>query len=99
RPRWGLSPEAIAEIARDVPEVEVITGSEDELPGLLPSADAFLGVPRQEFVALGAKLRWVHAFSAGVDDLLHPEMLERPIALTNAKIIQGPEIADHAMAL
>jgi len=99
RPRWGLSPEAIAEIARDVPEVEVITGVEDELPGLIPSADAFLGVPRKDLVAQGVKLRWVHVFSAGVDEVLHPEMMERPIALTNAKIIQGPEIADHAMGL
>jgi len=99
RPRYSLSPDQIAEIEKDVPEVEVITAPAEEVPARIPEADAFLGVPRPEYLAAGARLRWVHVFSAGVDEALSPEMLERPIALTNAKIIQGPEIADHAMAM
>ena len=47
----------------------------------------------------GAGLRWIQVYSAGVDRYRFPELLNSDITLTNVKILQGPEIADHALAL
>ncbi len=45
-------------------------------------------------------MHWVQVGSSGVEGYLAaPELRESEIVLTNAKIIQGPEIADHALAL
>ena len=45
------------------------------------------------------KLKWLHTSSAGVDEYLIPELIKSNITFTNGKIIQGPEIADHAIGL
>ena len=49
-------------------------------------------------------LKWVGALSAGVENLLFPndgssDLRDNNITLTNNKIVQGPEIADHALAM
>ncbi|MBI3696124.1 MAG: D-2-hydroxyacid dehydrogenase, partial [Acidobacteria bacterium] len=45
------------------------------------------------------KLKWVQIFSAGAENYMFPEFINSPVILTNCKIVQGPNIADHAMAL
>jgi phosphoglycerate dehydrogenase-like enzyme len=51
-------------------------------------------------IKAGKKLKWIQSTSAGVEGYLRTsDMIERDILLTNAKIIQGPEIADHALGL
>ena len=62
-------------------------------------ADAVLGMCSQELVQAGKKLRWIQVYSAGVDNYRFPELLSSDITLTNLKVLQGPEIADHAFAL
>jgi len=66
-------------------------------------ADAFIGSITPEQVHAGKKLQWVQVMSAGVEGVLHlsgsNELRDRDIILTNNQIVQGPEIADHAMAL
>jgi phosphoglycerate dehydrogenase-like enzyme len=52
-----------------------------------------------ELVRAGKKLRWIQHYAAGVDELMFPELVNSGIVLTNAKIIQGPQIADHGFAL
>jgi phosphoglycerate dehydrogenase-like enzyme len=41
----------------------------------------------------------VQIYSAGFEYLRFPEFLASDVVLTNCKIIQGPNIADHAMAM
>ena len=66
-------------------------------------ADAFIGTISPEQMRAGKKLQWVQVMSAGVEGVLHlsgsNELRDRNIILTNNQIVQGPEIADHAMAL
>ena len=66
-------------------------------------ADAFIGSITPEQIRAGKKLQWVQVMSAGVEGVLHlsgsNELRDRNIILTNNQIVQGPEIADHAMAL
>ena len=44
-------------------------------------------------------LEWVHIGGAGCEEYLYPEFVKSKITLTNGKIIQGPEVSDHAIAL
>jgi phosphoglycerate dehydrogenase-like enzyme len=47
----------------------------------------------------GGTLRWIHIGGAGVEEFLTPRLVSSDITLTNGRIIQGPEVADHALAL
>jgi len=65
---------------------------------------ALIGCPRSIFtpellVRIGESLEWVHAGGAGIEEFLYPEFVHHRAAFTNGKIIQGPEVSDHAMAL
>lgn len=66
-------------------------------------ADAFIGTIKPEYVRAGKKLQWTQIMSAGVETVLHKsgsdDLKNSNIILTNNQIVQGPEIADHAMAL
>ena len=54
----------------------------------------------ENFLVADSPLRWIQSNSAGVEGFLEiPDLRDSDIVLTNAKIIQGPEIADHAFAL
>lgn len=45
------------------------------------------------------KCRWVHSLSDGVERLLTPEMMKRPIHLTNSHGIHDRAVSEHTMAL
>lgn len=47
----------------------------------------------------GPKIRWVHSLSDGVEKLLTPSMLSRPILLTNSHGVHDRSVSEHAMAL
>lgn len=70
----------------------------------LPDADAFIGEISSAEVRAGKNLKWVGVMSAGVEDVLFPkdgssDLRQSNITLTNNKIVQGPGIADHALAM
>ena len=66
-------------------------------------ADAVIGAPNSELLQLGKNVKWVQIMSAGVETVLHLSgsnyLRDSDIVLTNNQIVQGPEIADHALAL
>lgn len=75
------------------------------LADALPDADALLvwdfssDAVRTAWPGPGARPRWVHTASAGVDRLLFPELLESDAELTNARgIFDGP-IAEYVTGL
>lgn len=45
------------------------------------------------------RVRWVHSLSDGVEKLLTPSMLSRPILLTNSHGIHDRAVSEHAMTL
>jgi D-2-hydroxyacid dehydrogenase (NADP+) len=94
----GLDPASIEEIKKAVPEAHIDSVSADDLVNRVADADALIGPCRPELIHSGKKLRWVQTLSAGVEGCA-PLVVDREIVLSNAKIIMGPEIADHAMAL
>ena len=95
-----LSPEEIAELQAVAPEAELVSvQSAQEALDAIADADALLGVLNQDLVRAGKQLKWIQVYSAGVDPYRYPELINSGIVLTNFKIFQGPNIADHAFAL
>jgi phosphoglycerate dehydrogenase-like enzyme len=96
----GLNPGQLAELKAAAPKAAVVgvdgaAGAKAEIA----DADALMGLINADLILAGKKLRWVQSYSAGVERAPHEEMTARNITLTNCKIIQGPEIADHGFAM
>lgn len=87
-----------------LPNLELVAAGPGGVAGVIADCDAIIGLPYgrkgREILRQGKKLRWVHSTSAGVEKIVHfPELKDSGIILTNAKIMMGPEIADHVFAL
>ena len=84
-------------------KVKLVRVTRDTVMDHIADADAFIGSIRPAEVRAGKKLKWVQSMSAGVERVLHlsggDDLRNSDIVLTNNQIVQGPEIADHAMAM
>ncbi len=90
----------LTEIKKAAPALDLVFPSRDKLMAELADADAIIGGVNREQVLAAKKLKWVQVNSAGVENFLSiPELKNSAITLTNMKIVQGVEIADHAFAL
>jgi phosphoglycerate dehydrogenase-like enzyme len=103
--RIAVADVAVADALRQVaPGVEVIG-----VPGLrnfeamaraVEGADVLVGLCSPEIVARGRNLRWIQLLNAGAETCTGvPEVANRGILVTNLQRIQGPHMAEHAMAL
>jgi len=96
----GLSPADVRELQQSAPTgVSIVAVTQERLPVEIRDADGVIGSVNAQLVRSAPRLKWVQTHSAGVDGLRFPEMLNSEITLTNAKIVMGPNIADHAFAL
>jgi phosphoglycerate dehydrogenase-like enzyme len=95
----GMPPEAIREFQSVSPDVKVVSAERDQLIKQVADADAIFGTINPQLFQVAHKLKWVQIYSAGVETYRFPEFIHSDVILTNCKIIQGPEIADHALAL
>ncbi len=95
----------LAQLERSLPNLELVTAKPDQILDAIGDCDAIIGLGygdarSRQIIQAGKKLRWVHSTSAGVEKIAWiPELKDSDIILTNAKIFQGPEIADHAFGL
>ena len=84
-------------------KVKLVLVNRDQVMGEIVDAHAFLGSITPEMVRAGKKLEWTQTTSAGVERVLHlsgsNDLRDSNIILTNNQVVQGPEIADHAMAM
>jgi D-2-hydroxyacid dehydrogenase (NADP+) len=92
-------PDAIPAFQAASPNVTFVAGDRAKLVEQVADADAVFGTMSPELFRAAKKLKWVQTYSAGVENLRFPEFTNSNVILTNCKIIQGPEIADHAFAL
>lgn len=99
----GMSAEDVADLQSATSRVQVVPASKDDVLQKIADADGFIGTITPEMVRAGKKLKWVAIRSAGVETILHKsggtDLRDSNIILTNNQIVQGPEIADHAMAM
>lgn len=100
----GFPQGQVDEIKSSIPEVEYITVPDNMVYEKAAGINALIGCPRSAFNEellnrAGRNLKWVHASGAGVEEFLFPKFVKSNIIFTNGKIIQGPEVADHALGL
>ncbi len=95
-----IGPAELAEMRAAAPGINLVQPGKEALMAEVADADGIIGVITPDMLKAAKKLKWVQIGSAGAEGVLRiPGFKESPITLTNAKIVQGPEIADHAMAL
>lgn len=96
---WQIPPELPAALISRWPEMRVVhVKSYDALPAELPDTDIFVGfnlLPKQLDVA--RKLKWIHITSAGVSQLMRPDVQAAGVVITNARGIHGIPMAEHTM--
>jgi D-2-hydroxyacid dehydrogenase (NADP+) len=96
---------SLAQELKDVtPQANIVPVTEDNVMQQIAHADAYIGEISSAEVRAGKNLKWVGVMSAGVERVLFPpdgsrDLQNSNIVLTNNKIVQGPEIADHALAM
>jgi D-2-hydroxyacid dehydrogenase (NADP+) len=85
------------------PKAKIVAVNKANVMKEIGDADAFIGNVTPAEVRAGKNLKWVQVMSAGVENVLFmsggSDLRDSNIVLTNNKIVQGPEIADHAMAM
>ena len=92
-------PAEIQQIREAAPGATIVAGEDATLAEQVADADAIIGEINPELFHAAKKLRWVQVHSAGVERYVFPEFADSAVVLTNCKILQGPNIADHAMSL
>jgi phosphoglycerate dehydrogenase-like enzyme len=105
RPRkvllWNLQPQLLPAVEAAAPGVEIVTAR--DMAEALPAAkdvDAVLGLCSAELLAAGPNIRWIQAYSAGVERCVSvPALRERDILLTNMQRVAGPVMAEHVVAM
>ena len=93
----------VVELKNASPLAQIVPVTPETVMQEIRDADAFIGRITPEQVRAGKKLKWVASMSAGVEWVLHlsggTDLRDSDIILTNNQIVQGPEIADHAMGM
>ena len=83
--------------------IVIVKENKKEIIKKLPNMNALINCPRRFFdtdiLKNGKKLEWVHSGGAGIEEYLFKDFVNSNIKFTNGKIIQGTEIADHAIGL
>lgn len=66
----------------------------------ISDAEALVGwqLRPEQFMA-ARQLRWIHATTAAVHQLMFPELVTSKVRVTNSTEIHGPVVAEHAIAL
>jgi phosphoglycerate dehydrogenase-like enzyme len=87
-----------------VPGIEIVgvpgLRNYSAMAGAVAGADVLIGLCTPEIVARGTSLRWIQLLNAGADSCATiPAVAQRGILVTNLQRIQGPHMAEHAIAL
>lgn len=53
----------------------------------------------QKIFEAAASLEWIHSISVGMEPLLHPEVVNSPVLLTNSRGGNAKPVAEHALSL
>lgn len=90
----------VLELQRTAPAgVSVVAVDAANLRAELATADGIIGSVNAKLLEAAPRLKWVQTHSAGVENMPLAALRARGATLTNAKIVMGPNIADHALAL
>ncbi len=95
--------ELIDQLQDVTPKARIVPVTPANVMQEIADADAYIGEIPPDALRAAKRLKWVQVVSAGVERVLFQpggnELRDSDIILTNNKIVQGPEIADHALAM
>jgi phosphoglycerate dehydrogenase-like enzyme len=98
--RAGFDAERLERLSARVPAVDIQYFSDHaEMARLIPDAEVIAGVITPEDLSRAATLRWFHAWAAGADPYLFPEMISSPVVMTCSRGNGAIPLAEHAMML
>jgi phosphoglycerate dehydrogenase-like enzyme len=83
------------------PEMRVVhLPRHDQLAAELPDTNIFVGyMLRPEQLLAARQLQWFHCISAGISQLLFPELRESQIVVTNASGVHASTMAEHVIGM
>lgn len=99
--QWNAKPVMPETIRQRWAEMNVVHLPDyTRLPQELPDTDIFVGSTlRPAQFADTKQLKWVHSTSAGVSQLMYPELINSGIVVTNASGIFSIPMAEHTIGL
>lgn len=88
-------------LAQELPELRITQRtSYDGIEEYLRDAEVIFTISlRPEQFAAATNLRWIHAPTAAVHQLLFAELVSSNVTITNSRGVHGPVVAEHVMAL
>jgi D-2-hydroxyacid dehydrogenase (NADP+) len=98
---WNVPSWFPQKLQSEFPQIEIThrTNYEGIEEFLRESEVLFAFSLRPEQFRFAEKLRWIHAPTAAVHQLLFPELVKSDVVLTNAHEVHGPVVAEHVIAL
>jgi phosphoglycerate dehydrogenase-like enzyme len=98
---WNVPAWFTEKLRADFPQIEVMhADSRESAKKHLPDSEILFAFSlRPEQFRLARNLRWIHAPTAAVHQMLFPELVGSDVVLTNAREVHGPVVAEHVMAL
>jgi D-2-hydroxyacid dehydrogenase (NADP+) len=97
-----LSEQHISTILTAVPDANIIPAKLEDAQSLMPECDILIvwgWMNIRSLLGNASRLKWVHALSAGVENVTCPELETGNIILTNSKGIHGIPVSEHVLAL
>ncbi len=98
---WNVPAWFCRRLAQEFPQLQItLLDSNDGVEGDLRDAEILFAISlRPEQFAAAPTLRWIHAPSAAVHQLLFPDLINSGVVVTNSREVHGPVVAEHVMAL
>ena len=102
RPLRNITKEHLAKIRSVSPDIELdVVGASKtgEIAGHVVDAEVVVGIPKSiPDLSLAKNLKWVHSFSAGMDRVLTPALIQSSVLASNSAGIHATPIAEHIIA-
>ena len=98
---WRVPPWFGERLAQEFPQLRIAQHtSYDGIEDDLRDAEIIFTISlRPDQFAATRNLRWVHAPSAAVHELLLADLVNSDVVVTNSREVHGPVVAEHVMAL
>ncbi|KYZ75200.1 phosphoglycerate dehydrogenase [Anaerosporomusa subterranea] len=97
-----LSDRHITTITNLVPQARITVSDLESAREYIENTDVIVAMGMTDIRPLfsqAPKLKWVHALTAGVENLVFPEMQNSNVVLTNSRGIHGIPVSEHVLSL
>jgi len=98
---WNVPPWFGERLSQEFPQLQITQRTRyDGIEKDLRDAEIIFTISlRPEQFAATRNLRWIHAPTAAVHQLLFDELVNSDVVVTNSREVHGPVVAEHVMAL